>query len=405
MGILCNSYEEGGDEEWGGEGGKTQNLVIPPPECNRGKENVGETERKNQTTIKGKEEVVRETPPQGTEAAKDQLRATGRKKGLKSDLEYDSSDPMAVEAASFRRHWKAVWTGRFGSYEDITRIPPMIYTDKKREPGHSPLTPMETLQVFSVKIAETAQGLPWPLEVFGMVVAREVLDHNRNIIFHRTRDNCQTIAVENPYLELTGPSRAIVVLDPVHFEVMLQVKGSVQSEDKVVSFLVVKYDGYGMKSRVLKRLRPNKLSTVELTFGSIVRSVEATISVQVVGGLWPGGFGGEFTASTTSLDDMKIQLLAFGDGQFHVAADGMIKLSRRVVSVELKGELRVSVKAVEDQAVEWSDSKVFRAQRASRCKAYVEVGSCKMKVIVAWYLLSDRQYFGGGSAAEASLGL
>ncbi|KAM0888639.1 hypothetical protein ACQ4PT_028219 [Festuca glaucescens] len=210
---------------------------------------------------------------------------------------------------------------------------------------------------------------------------------------------------KNPYLELTGPSRAIVVLDPVHFEVMLQVKGSVQSEDKVVSFLVVKYDGYGMKSRVLKRLRPNKLSTVELTFGSIVRSVEATISVQVVGGLWPGGFGGEFTASTTSLDDMKIQLLAFGDGQFHVAADGMIKLSRRVVSVELKGELRVSVKAVEDQAVEWSDSKVFRAQRASRCKAYVEVGSCKMKVIVAWYLLSDRQYFGGGSAAEASLGL
>ncbi|KAK1662031.1 hypothetical protein QYE76_050190 [Lolium multiflorum] len=363
----------------------------------------------NQQTIKENEEVIgeaaeprtiKETPLQGTKAAsKQQLRATGKKKDLKSDLEYDDSDPMAVEAASFRHHWKFVWTGRFGSYEDITRIPPMIYMDKKREPGHSPLEPMETLQVFSVKIMETAQSLPWPLDVFGMVVARDVLDHNRNIIFHRTRDNCQTITAENPYLELTGPSRAIVVLDPVHFEVMLQVKGSVQSEDKVISFLVVKYDGYGKESRVLKRLRPSKLSTVELTFGSIVRSVEATISVQVVAGSWPDGFRGEFTAITTSLDDMKIQLLDFGDGMFPVSADGIVKLSRRVVSVELKGELIVSVKAVGDQAVEWRDSKVFGAQKSSRRKADVEVGSCKMKVTVAWSLLSDRQYFGSGLSA------
>jgi hypothetical protein len=72
----------------------------------------------------------------------------------------------------------------------------MIYTDKKREPGHSPPEPMETLQVFSVKIVETAQSLPWPLDVFGMVVAPDVLDHNRNIIFHRTRGNCQTITAE-----------------------------------------------------------------------------------------------------------------------------------------------------------------------------------------------------------------
>jgi hypothetical protein len=211
--------------------------------------------------------------------------------------------------------------------------------------------------------------------------------------------------MQNPYLELTGPSRAIVVLDPVHFEVMLQVKGSVQSEDKIISFLVVKYDGYGKESRVLKRLCPSKLSTVELTFGSIVRSVEATISVQVVAGSWPDGFRGEFTASTTSLDDMKIELLAFGDGKFPVSADGMVKLSRCVVSVELKGELIVCVKAVGDQAVEWRDSKVFGGQKSSRRKADVEVGSCKMKVTVAWSLLSDRQYFGGGSAPEELLDL
>jgi hypothetical protein len=52
---------------------------------------------------------------------------------------------------------------------------------------------MDTLQVISVKVASIKKGLRWPLQVFGMVSARDVLDRKRNIIFHRGRDNCQTI--------------------------------------------------------------------------------------------------------------------------------------------------------------------------------------------------------------------
>jgi PAB1-binding protein PBP1 len=74
-----------------------------PAQCRKEKEKVGEAERKNQQTI-------RETLLQGTEAA-----------GEESGLEYDDSDPMAVEAASFRRQWNYVWSGRFGSYEDISK--------------------------------------------------------------------------------------------------------------------------------------------------------------------------------------------------------------------------------------------------------------------------------------------
>uniref|UniRef100_A0ACD5XGE1 Uncharacterized protein n=1 Tax=Avena sativa TaxID=4498 RepID=A0ACD5XGE1_AVESA len=355
-------------------------------------------ERKNQAT---ELQTMKETPPQDTKAAaaKEQLRAATIRKDLKSGPKFDQSDPLVVQADVSRRNWIRIWTGKFGSYEDITSIPPMIYTDKKLEPGYSPFRPMETLQIFSVKIVETSQNLTWPLDVFGMVVARDALDYNRNIIFHRTRDNCQAISKENPYLELTGPSRAVVAFGSVDLEVMLQVKRGGQAKDKCISYLVVSYDGCPsrMESCVLKRVRPNKRSTVELTFGSIYRSVEATISVQVVGGSWTDGFRGEFTASTISLDDMKIQLLAFGDGKLlPVAADGMVKL---VVSVELKGELRVSVRAVGvgDEAVEKWVTKVFRAQKASRSKAYLEVGSCKVKVTIAWSLLSSCQYPGGWS--------
>jgi hypothetical protein len=52
---------------------------------------------------------------------------------------------------------------------------------------------MDTLQVISVKVASIKEGLCWPLQVFGMVSARDVLDRRRNIIFHRERENCQSI--------------------------------------------------------------------------------------------------------------------------------------------------------------------------------------------------------------------
>jgi hypothetical protein len=99
----------------------------------KSKEKVGEAELKNQPTIKEMEEVVgeaaelptiRETPPQDTKAAaaKEQLRATGGIKALESGLKNGTFyDTLAVEAQTFRRNWKGIWTGKFGSYEDISK--------------------------------------------------------------------------------------------------------------------------------------------------------------------------------------------------------------------------------------------------------------------------------------------
>ena len=59
-------------------------------------------------------------------------------------------------------------------------------------PDDSPKA-METLQIMSVKIAAIKEGLRWPLQVFGMVAVRDILDHKRNIIFQRQSNNCQII--------------------------------------------------------------------------------------------------------------------------------------------------------------------------------------------------------------------
>ncbi|VAH13096.1 unnamed protein product [Triticum turgidum subsp. durum] len=195
--------------------------------------------------------------------------------------------------------------------------------------------------------------------------------------------------LQNPYLTLTGPSRAIVVVDPVWFEVALKVKGATESEDKELSYHVDPYYISGsMNSYVFNRVRTSRLSTMELTLGDMVHSVEATISVKVVGGEWPQGFRGVFTATTASIDDEKIVLLGFGDDKLPVAADGSIQLSRSVVSVEDDGQLRVSVMArhLVDRSVRRA-SGVLAAKTSSRSYAKLEVFSCKMEVTVAWSLL------------------
>ena len=68
----------------------------------------------------------------------------------------------------------------------------MRLTFSGSEAGYS----METLQFFSVKVAGIDKSLGWPLDVYGFVAFRDVLDHKRNMIFFRERDNCQTISQE-----------------------------------------------------------------------------------------------------------------------------------------------------------------------------------------------------------------
>ncbi|XBI44207.1 hypothetical protein VPH35_108881 [Triticum aestivum] len=225
-------------------------------------------------------------------------------------------------------------------------IPAMRYTDVK-PPAWRHAGPTGTLQIFSFKVAAIAEELQWPLD--------------------------------NPYLTLTGPTRAVVlsdVLNSVRFEVVLKVKSGIyESEDKDLSFLAAKCKTSAWNhSCVINLVATSKLSKLEWTFVRLAKSVEATINIQVIHGSWPNGCRGIFSASTRSLDGMKVLLLSLEDDKLPVTTD--------------RGQ-NISV------ATEYSDGKQFKTHNemvfapriAGRSCGILKVHSCVMKVIVAWSLV------------------
>ncbi|TVU37523.1 hypothetical protein EJB05_10840 [Eragrostis curvula] len=319
--------------------------------------------------------------------------------GIMMDEEEDPEMMGGMEwmtPSRFRRQWDAQWSGYYGSFEDTTRVPNMRFA--KRAPLDYTALPRPTLQIFSVKLAAIRGGLKMPLDVFGMVATRDAVDHNRNIIFCRKRDNCQTLTEEDPYLVLTGPSRAVirVVSSPVLIEVKLTVKGATEYEDKDLSNLVAPLArGDPMYSHLLNYDFASKLSTLEFSLGYIVGSVEATVFVRVIQGSWTDDFRGIFTASTNcfktkpDIGHKKVILLDSGGEKVTESSDGKIKLSRSVVSVELAGRLNLSVVALKGNNRVAERTRSLKPSKDGTKPYKYKMGFCELLVSVVWSLLAD----------------
>ncbi|KAK3148980.1 hypothetical protein QOZ80_3AG0211230 [Eleusine coracana subsp. coracana] len=263
----------------------------------------------------------------------------------------------------------------------------MRFTDKKPE-GHAFIR--TTLQIFSVEVSRIKRDLQWPLHVYGMVALRDSVDDKRNIIFNRTRDNCQILTEEVSFLKLIGPSGVVALIDPVIFEVDLKVKGSTESGDKQLSFLAVPFmNTIPVYSCLLKRDYASKLSTMRFRLGLLIGSLEATIAVRVARGSWPDGCRVQFAVRTASISDEEAILLDSGDSKVPVDGDGNIMLSRCVACVELLGELRVSVKSWKGANNVVNDEEVFEPKEADRSYGMLDIGFCQMDVTVSWSLISS----------------
>ncbi|XBI16392.1 hypothetical protein VPH35_058654 [Triticum aestivum] len=280
--------------------------------------------------------------------------------------------------------WECMSYGKFGNFEDKTTIKNMLTTYKTIP--HASVS--HTLQVYSIQVEKPKLG--WPLRVYGMVAARDHVDYNRNFLFNRTSDDCQIITADEPYLTLTGPSRAILSLEPVDFEVDLKFKR--ESEDgKALINQVLRYQrSPGPFGTILD----NNLCTIRFHCKQFGETVEATIlSVQIIHGSWPSQFAGKvFSKGASPLEEFL--LLDFPDGDSPpVDRDGNIHLSRRVVSVDVNQNFQVSVQAYSacgslKVPIATGDAVFEPKKDGGVTEKECDIGaSCRVKIKVAWSLL------------------
>ncbi|XP_044426746.1 uncharacterized protein [Triticum aestivum] len=93
--------------------------------------------------------------------------------------------------ATCRSSWEHLWSRTCGSLENYTFMTPILYT-YGTIPAH--VGPCAFLQIFSIQVMENEEWkIRWPVEVYGFIAARDTVDHNRNLLFSRTRDDPQIL--------------------------------------------------------------------------------------------------------------------------------------------------------------------------------------------------------------------
>ncbi|GJM96581.1 hypothetical protein PR202_ga13435 [Eleusine coracana subsp. coracana] len=205
--------------------------------------------------------------------------------------EADSDDERVF---AFHKLWVAEWSARWGRLEDVTTILPIPFTDIT---APACAYPCRHLQLYSVEVEALRRGglLTWPVDVYGMVAIRDAADRSLNLVFYRSREDCQTMDGTDRCLELVGPTRAVVVSEslpyPVTVEVELKVRGAVESEDTCLSFVAaplvdLDHQNPPLSSERRRRSYTSKCSTLTFSFESIASSVEATVFIRVVEGSW-----------------------------------------------------------------------------------------------------------------------
>jgi hypothetical protein len=183
-----------------------------------------------------------------------------------------------------------------------------------------------------------------------------------------------------------------LAVDPVDFEVELKINEGVESRDRASISLHKSY--YAKGSTSLFFHSPNCI--VELSVGRLATPLQATIvSARVVEGGWPFKYGcrvvcSSSVAASEAIDPTlrEVVLLDYHGKMMRVGTDGYLHLSRNVVSVELRGTLKIVIQAYSESGRQVEEGHVdFPAQICQTRKADCFVGNSKLEIVVAWSLL------------------
>ncbi|XP_037481820.1 uncharacterized protein LOC119360163 [Triticum dicoccoides] len=240
--------------------------------------------------------------------------------------------------------------------------------------------------IVSVRINSSDYG--YPLNVYGTIIARDSLDHQRVYLFQRGKDDCQNISSKNDALVLTGPKRGLMICDSIIFEVDLKVKnvnGRKVNDERLSKGLMeingIKRLSYPPKYQVQTEELVSMHSSLDLSYTFVRNAVEGTVEARILEG--PVDFHGKIVARTSSfpcdimLHDSELAgMLTAGDG-------GILQTARRVVSVSIDETLLLTIAA----ATSGVRTVEFTPKRGNYDEEKITCGHYKMLVKVIWSIV------------------
>ncbi|XP_051184301.1 uncharacterized protein [Lolium perenne] len=293
------------------------------------------------------------------------------------------------EIEDYRKQWERCYGRSFGSFDAETSLGHVYCATGTIPPDALPEC---SLQFFSIKVTDLSYSLSWPLQVHGFVAARDSVDHKRNYLFRCTRDSCQTLTKKDPFLRITGPSRAVLLIDKVLVEVQLKVKGDKESEDEVLAFKCFEFQqSCPLKDGIPTRI-PGQRCKLECALAVLPKSIGATVGFRIVDGSWPDQCPGLIVCKTDNAKEEEVVLLLdFQDGKLPTKSDGVVELSRRLVSVGFPaGKLIFSVEASRN-SFSAKATVDFGMETLGASTRMCDLVFCKLEVTVSWSLVSAKR--------------
>ena len=203
-------------------------------------------------------------------------------------------------------------------------------------------------------------------------------------------------ALQDPFLCLIGPSRAIVLEDPVVFEIQLRLGVSPISRDRSLISGTRRYRLVGSGTISFE----NCFCTTELRVQTMEHSVQATIlGIRVKDGIWPSLYGGMVYCLSPPLGETKQvdQKLVLHDSrtrQMPQGIEGYLHLSRHVVSVEVESHLKFVLQTYLSPSGDIGEvaTVCFEPRYSNISQQTCCLGGTEVEITVAWSrLVTDKR--------------
>ncbi|KAM3353193.1 hypothetical protein ACQJBY_024393 [Aegilops geniculata] len=237
------------------------------------------------------------------------------------------------------------------------------------------------MQIFSLKLANTSY-LGEPVELYGYMAVRDLLNPMRNYVFNRTRD-APFIAGHDGLIQMSGPKRGIRMQDTVVIEFDLKIKtGGEECGDLELIDGVAQFSDRGTgHARVITRRLDGDCGSVDITFALLEQASEATIQVGISEIKQDSCLSlclvGSYTSPSYAARG-KIQLF---DG---VIAAEASELTRAVVAVAQDAKLVVTLKLSQKGGPDMYRCDVFQVEKHGTRSLPFYFGLATVEVMVTW---------------------